>query len=207
MSLSEQVPARSSGGVDRRRFIGYVVGGTTLVAAAELAGQAPRAYAGGIPSVPQIPEIYDLEDLQNDAALPTSLAITIAINDDGTASFALPRTEVGQGTTTSTAMNIADEFDLPVEKIRVTLAPARPELQFNQLTGGSNTTVSTYFPIRIAAATARNALLDAAAIALGSVAERLRSKQSVVYAPDGRSIGYGELAPLAASPETRKVEV
>ncbi len=49
----------------------------------------------------------------------------------------------------------------------VTLAPARPELLLNQLTGGSNTTVSTYTPVRVAAAIARGALLDAAAIELG----------------------------------------
>ena len=51
--------------------------------------------------------------------------------------------------------------------MRVTLAPARPELLFNQLTGGSNTTMSTYTPIRVAAAIARGALLDAAAVELG----------------------------------------
>ena len=49
-------------------------------------------------------------------------------------------------------MLIAEELDLPVEKVQVTLAPARPELVFNQLTGGSNTTISTYTPIRVAAA-------------------------------------------------------
>ena len=206
MSISGQLGHHETRGVDRRRFIGYVIGGTTLVAAAELALPRP-AYAGGIPSAPQIPEIYDLEDLQNDAALPTALAITIEINEDGTASFALPRMEVGQGITTSTAMIIADELDLPLDKVHVTLAPARPELNHNQLTGGSNTTVSTYTPIRIAAAVARNALLDAAAIALGSVTGRLTSKEGFVYAPDGRSISYAELAPLAASPNNKRVEV
>ena len=207
MSIAEQSEIQSAAGVGRRTFIGYVVGGTTLVAAAELVMPSPPAYAGGIPSVPQVPEIYDLEDLQNDAALPTALAITITVNDDGTASFALPRTEVGQGITTSTAMIIADELDLPLDKVRVTLAPARPELLYNQLTGGSNSTVSTYTPIRIAAAVARNALLDAAAVALGYVVGRLESKEGVITAPDGRSISYAELAPLAASPETKKVEV
>lgn len=206
MSISDihkpHVPAELS----RRGFIGFVLGGTTLVAAAGLVRPTP-AQADGIPSVPQLPEIYDLEDLQNDAGLATSLLITIAINEDGTASFALPRMEVGQGITTSTAMIIADELDMPLEKVKVTLAPARPELLWNQLTGGSNTTVSTYTPIRVAAAVARKALLDAAAIALGSAVERLTSKGGVIYAPDGSSIGYGELAPLAASPETKKVEV
>ncbi len=96
----------------------------------------------------------------------------MTVHEDGTASFALPRMEVGQGITTSTAMLIAEELELPVDKVRVTLADARPELLFNQLTGGSNTTISTYTPIRVAAAVAKGALLDAAAIVLGDTVER-----------------------------------
>ncbi len=112
--------------------------------------------------------------------------------------------EVGQGITTSTAMIIAEELDLPVEKVHVTLAPARPELMLNQLTGGSNTTVSTYTPIRVAAAIAKGALLDAAAIELGSAVALLKSKDGVITAPDGSSATYGELAEKAASPTTRR---
>ncbi len=192
-------------GVSRRSFIGYVVASTTLVAAADLALGTP-AFAA-IPSGPQIPELYDLEDLQTDAARPTANLITITINEDGTATFAIPRSENGQGITTSTAMIIAEELDLPLEKVQVTLAKARPELVFNQLTGGSNTTVSTYTPVRVAAAIAKGALLDAAAIELGSVVALLKSKSGVIEAPDGSSVTYGELAAKAASSTTRRVDV
>ena len=78
---------------------------------------------------------------------------------------------------------------------------------FNQLTGGSNTTVSTYTPIRVAAAIAKGALLEAAAIELGSVVALLKSKDGVITAPDGSSATYGELAEKAASPTTKKVDV
>lgn len=115
--------------VGRRRFVGYVLGGTTLMAAADL-GLLPTP-ADAVPSLPQIPELYDLEDLQTDAARPTAHLITIEINPDGSATFALPRMEVGQGITTSSAMIIAEELDLPVEKVHVSLAKARPELVFN----------------------------------------------------------------------------
>lgn len=74
-------------------------------------------------------------------------------------------------------MIIAEELDLPVDKVHVALAPARPELMFNQLTGGSNTTVSTFTPVRVAAAIARKALLEAAAIELGSAVALLKSKE------------------------------
>jgi isoquinoline 1-oxidoreductase beta subunit len=196
-------PVRS--GVSRRGFLGYVVGASTLVVAADLRLGTP-AYAA-VPSAAQIAEIYDLEDLQTDAARPTAQLITITINEDGTASFALPRMEVGQGITTSTSMIIAEELDLPLEKVHVSLAPARPELVWNQLTGGSNTTVSTFTPVRVAAAIAKGALLEAAAAELGSVVALLKSKNGVITAPDGSSATYGELASKAASPSTRGVSV
>src|SRR5690606_2596499 len=104
---------------------------------------------------PQPAELYDLNDLLTHAALATSNLIAIQLHDDGTASFALPRMEVGQGITTSTAMIIAEELDIDVAKVHVSLADARPELLFNQLTGGSNTTISTFTPIRVAAAIAK----------------------------------------------------
>ena len=146
-------------GVSRRGFLGYVVGASTLVVAADLRLGTSAAYAA-VPSPAQIAEIYDLEDLQTDSARPTAQLITITINEDGTASFEMPRMEVGQGITTSTSIIIAEELDLPLEKVHVTLAPARPELVWNQLTGGSNTTVSTFTPVRVAAAIAKGALLE-----------------------------------------------
>ncbi|GAA1775200.1 molybdopterin-dependent oxidoreductase [Nocardioides hankookensis] len=198
----DTVPA----GVARRSFLGYVVAGTTLVAAADL-GLGRPAPAAAVPGVPQPAEVYDLNDMLTEAAMPTANLITVTVHEDGTASFALPRMEVGQGITTSTAMLIAEELELPLEKVRVTLADARPELLFNQLTGGSNTTISTYTPIRVAAAVAKAALLEAAAIQLGDTVEVLRAKAGVISAPGGARLTYGELARAAARRTPRAVEV
>ena len=205
MTDLEREPVTSRVRTSRRAFVGYIVGGATLAVAADL-GLGSPTYAA-VPSLPQIPELYDLEDLQTDAARPTANLITIVMHEDGTASFELPRMEVGQGITTSTAMVIAEELGLPLDRVRVSLAPARPELMWNQLTGGSNTTVSTFTPIRVAAAVARQALLAAAAIELGSIVALLTSKDGVISAPDGSSITYGELATKAASPTTQPVTV
>jgi isoquinoline 1-oxidoreductase beta subunit len=192
--------------VGRRRFMGYLLGAATVVAAADLGFATERATAT-VPSGPQPPEVYDLNDMLTDATRPTSNLITVTVHKNGTASFALPRAEVGQGITTSTAMLIAEELELPLRKVRVTLAEARPELMFNQLTGGSNTTISTYTPIRVAAAIAKGALLEAAAIELGQSVASLRAKDGVITAPDGSSRTYGELAEKAASSATRSVAV
>lgn len=200
-TLSESPPRR---GVSRRHF-GYVVAGSTLMVAVELA-QAETSEAA-IPSPPQIASLFDLLDAQNLAAIPTSGLIAIVVNEDGTATFAIPRAEVGQGITTSTAMIIAEELDLPVERVNVTLAPARQELVFNQLTGGSSTTFTTYTPIRVAAATARIRLLGAAAARWSVPVSTLTTAAGVVKAADGRTATYGELAAAAASATTIRVGV
>jgi isoquinoline 1-oxidoreductase beta subunit len=193
-------------GVDRRSFVGYVLAGTTLVAAADFALGSPARAAGGL-SGPQVAELYDLNDFVDESCLPTASLVTVTVHPDGTASFALPRSENGQGITTSTAMIIAEELELPVSKVKVTLADARPELVFNQLTGGSTTTTSTFTPIRVAAAVAKGALLEAAATMLGAPLQELIAKGGVVQAPGGGSATYGQLARAAAARRTRQVDV
>ncbi|MEQ4549404.1 molybdopterin cofactor-binding domain-containing protein [Nocardioides kribbensis] len=204
--LHDHQSAAPPAALGRRSFIGYVLAGTTLVVGADLATGSNRASAA-IPSGPQLPELYDLEDLQTDSALPTSQLITVTINEDGTASFELPRTEVGQGILTSTTMILAEELDLPMSKVKVTLAPARPELVFNQLTGGSNTTFSTYTPVRVAGALARQKLLEAAAILFGTTADRLTTTGGVISDLAGNNVTYGDIAGDAASQVVEAVEV
>jgi isoquinoline 1-oxidoreductase beta subunit len=195
----------------RRRFLGYLVAAPTLVVAADLGIQslwsAPEAAAAGVPSPPQPPEVYDLLDALRDAARPTANLIRVEVNRDGTVSFALPRSENGQGIITSTQMIIAEEMDLEVDQVHVTLADARPELLFNQLTGGSNTTFTTYTPIRVAAALAKGRLLQAAAALLDEDVATLTSRAGVVSSLGGRALPFGELTEKAASQVTEQVEV
>ena len=141
--------------MSRRRFVGYLIAAPTLVAGAQLVVGPAKA---AVPTVQPV-DLYDLSDLLTDAARPTANLITVTVNPDGTVSFALPRAEVGQGITTAVAMTIAEEMDLPLDKVKVTLADARPELVWNQITGGSNTMHSIFTPVRVAAAIARGALL------------------------------------------------
>jgi isoquinoline 1-oxidoreductase beta subunit len=151
-------------------------------------------------------DFYDLSDLIRDAARPTSGLITVTINPDGTAAFALHRTEVGQGITTAVAMTIADELDLPVDKVVVTLSDARPELVWNQLTGGSSSMYTIFTPIRVAAAIARKRLLEAAALELGSSLPSLSVSNGVISSPSGRHVSYGDIAVKAAVHQTVVVE-
>lgn len=190
----------------RRRFLGYVIAAPTLVTAARLVNVGPASAAPAAPA--QIPGVgvqpaqgYDLIDFLKDAATPTALPvfITIQINTDGTVVFDMHRTEVGQGLTTSVAMIIAEEIGVPLEQVSITLADARPELLFNQLTGGSNSIYTLYDSVRTAAAVARGRLLEAAAAQFGGVASKLEIVEGFVKAPDGSSVGIGDLAESAAS--------
>lgn len=196
----ERVP-----GPSRRTFMGYVLSSATLVTAAEMSLGSESAEA--VPSPPSIPEILDLNDLLSAAAAPTANLIKITIGEDGRASFELPRAEVGQGIVTSTAMIIAEELDLPLDRVDVTLAKARPELLFNQLTGGSNTTISTYTPIRVAAALAKQQLLKAAATVLGDSVDALTAKLGIITDRSGKSVTYGELAAKASVTDSVRASV
>lgn len=194
--------------VGRRRFIGYVLAGTTLVTAADLGPtRAAAADETDEPQTSDVTEVVDLNDVMTLAAKPTSNLIRVEVHEDNTVSFDLPRAEVGQGINTSTAMLIAEELDVPVSQIRVTLADARPELVFNQLTGASNTTISTYTPIRTAAAIARVRLLEAASNELGSHADDLTLRDGMVTDSSGQSMEIGSLAAKAASESTEQVSV
>ena len=195
--------ADASGGISRRRFIGYLIAAPTLIAAAELGTQPAQA---AIPTVQPV-DFYDLSDLLTDAALPTSNLITVQVNPDGTVSFALHRAEVGQGITTAVAMTIADEMDLAIEHVNITLADARPELLFNQLTGGSNSMHAIYTPVRVAAALARQQLTSAAAQHLGGTASGYTVRNGVIRSPGGGSVTFGQLAKRAAVKQTRRMQV
>ena len=84
-------------------------------------------------------------------------------------------------------MTIADEMDLPLDKVQVTLADARPELVWNQLTGGSNSMHSIYTPVRVAAAIARGQLLAGRGAASSAGRRRCSAcHDGVITAPDGQ---------------------
>jgi isoquinoline 1-oxidoreductase beta subunit len=190
-------------GISRRRFMGYLIAAPTLIAAADL---KPATASAAIPTHQPV-DYYDLSDLLTDAALPTSNLITVEVGSDGTVSFALPRAEVGQGITTAVAMTIADEMDLALDQVRITLADARPELVWNQLTGGSNTMHAIFTPVRVAAAIARERMMHTAVTRLGGRRSAYTIKNGVISGPGGRSATFGELAAHAATSKTERVSV
>src|SRR3954451_13560442 len=170
-------------GITRRRMVGILIAGPTLIAAARW-GIAPAPAFGAVPTE-QAVDHYDLSDLLSDSCRPTNWMITVTVNKDGTATFDLPRAEVGQGLTTSFAMVIADEMELPIDRVKVTLADARPELVYNQLTGGADSLPSLYEPVRVVSASARDRPGAPAARELGVPASPWGLKDGVFTARGG----------------------
>jgi isoquinoline 1-oxidoreductase beta subunit len=191
--------------IERRRFLGYLLAAPTLAVAAQIGAGTVAPASAAIPSPPEPSDLLDLGEALILAGLPTSNLIAIGVNTDGTVSFAVPRAEVGQGITTTVAMLIAEEMDLPLNKVAVTLADARPELLFNQLTGGSNSVRSLYNPVRTAAAIARARLLSTAAAKWGVPASTLTVHNGVISGKPGQTATYGSLAKAAASSRTEQV--
>ncbi|MGB8649619.1 MAG: molybdopterin cofactor-binding domain-containing protein [Mycobacteriales bacterium] len=187
-------------GTSRRRFLTYLLAAPTLALAVD-AGLFEGVAGAVVPTPPQVAEIEDLGDFLIQAGKPTEgQLIVLDVSPKGLVTCALPREEVGQGITTAVAMIIAEEMDVPLEHVTVTLADARPELLFNQLTGGSNTIRSVFEPTRQAAATAKARLVAAAAQRTGVPAGRLQVRRGVVVG-GGHSIPIGALAKAAAAPD------
>ncbi|SCG46053.1 Molybdopterin-binding domain of aldehyde dehydrogenase [Micromonospora zamorensis] len=183
----------------RRRFLGYVLAAPILVTAAELA--ATSTSTAPLPSS-DVRRLLGLNDIMTAAALPTSGLISVEVSQDGTVSFALPRTWIGQSLTSSTVMLIAEELSVPRRRVHVTLADIRPDGAFNQVTSETNTIISTCTPIRVAAAVARRRLLEAASATLGSPVADLWLNDGVITDGSGRSLDIGTLATRAASTST-----
>lgn len=186
--------------VGRRRFLTYLVAAPTLTIAARIGldGLAPVQAEAVVPSLPQPAEAFDVGDAVVAASAPTAGLMKLEITEDNRVRLELPRAEVGQGITTSAAMIVAEELDARLTDVDVPLSDARPEFLYNQITGGSTAVRSLWGPLRTMAAAARARLVTAAAERWGVSATTLSTRDTTVFAPDGRSATYGSLSADAA---------
>ena len=187
--------------IDRRRFLTCLAGTPALVLVAQLVdfGRPESAAAEqATPYPPTMEEIADISEFIVVASQPTMPLVKLEIGPDGIARLDLPRVEMGQGITTSVAMLIAEDLDVPLDRVKVTIADGRPELMFNQMTAGSCTLRTFRAPIQAMAATARSQMLHAAGARWNVPVTSLSVDAGVVHGPDGRLADYGELAIEAA---------
>lgn len=116
----------------------------------------------------------------------------IRVDADGSITAFTGKAELGQGIRTALTQVAAEELD--IEPHELTLITADTGLTPNEgFTAGSNSMANSGTAIRNAAAQVRTILFAEAARRLGVAAHELRAEARTVIAPDGRSIGYGEL--------------
>ena len=187
----------ASGPLTRRRFLTYVVAAPVLTVAAGTLIPPGTAHAV-VPSPPQAGELVDLGDVMLVAAKQSQDLFVLEVTPENRIVFRVPRAEVGQGITTALAIIVADEIDARLVDVDAPLEDARQDLGTAQSTGGSSSVRALWDPVRSIAAEARARLVTAAAQQWGLSADSLSTRDTAVWAPDGRSATYGSLTEAAA---------
>lgn len=128
----------------------------------------------------------------------------IKIASDGSVIVVIGRSEMGQAVTTSLPMLIAEELDVPLDRVRVELSPAdhvydNPIIHM-QITVGSLSIKTSWEPLRRAGAEVRERLVNAAAQMWRVPAQEcITDGGKVVHRPTDRRLDYGALAVHAAA--------
>lgn len=130
---------------------------------------------------------------------PEEINAFIWINGDGTATLMAKNPEIGQGVRTSLPMILAEELDMPWEKIKV--EPAKLDSRLGpQYAGGSTGVTTNYESLRKAGAAVRSVLVLAAANKWGVSPEQCKTENGFII--NGKEkFHYGEVALEAAELE------
>lgn len=131
------------------------------------------------------------------AVAPKPLVLTevdsfLSIDASGMATIYSGKVDLGTGVCTALTQIAADELDLPMRSVKIVQGDT--DLTPNQgTTWGSLSIQIGGAQIRQAAAAARRALVDEAALKLGAKPEELRIADGVIKAPNGEALTYGAL--------------
>ena len=129
----------------------------------------------------------------------------VRIDPDGKVTFTIPQVEMGQGIYTALSMILAEELDAPFEQVTAVAAPPNDKLYANpllgfQVTGGSTSVRAFWKPMRIAGASARALLVQAAAAKWSVDPSSCRTENGeVLHDASSRKAAYGELTQAAAA--------
>jgi CO/xanthine dehydrogenase Mo-binding subunit len=126
----------------------------------------------------------------------------IKIGDTGLVTIYSPNPEIGQNVKTSMPMIVAEELDVDWKNVVVEQAPLNTGFYQNQFAGGSLSIRLSWNALRMAGATGRRMLLEAAAKEWGVPVLDLNASQGIIKEKNGeRTISYGEIASKAVGIE------
>ncbi|MDH3651270.1 MAG: molybdopterin-dependent oxidoreductase [Saprospiraceae bacterium] len=172
--------------LNRRSFIkaSTLTGGGMLLGFSWLASCQPQSGTDKMLSVPN--DWFDINAY-------------LKIGDNGLVTILSPNPEGGQNIKTSMPMIVAEELDVDWRNVIVEQAPLNTELYQRQFIGGSNAIRFGWDGLRLAGATARQMLKEAAAQAWQVSASEITTEAGVLYhKSSGKSVGYGDMASSAA---------
>jgi CO/xanthine dehydrogenase Mo-binding subunit len=125
---------------------------------------------------------------------PTSLDSWLAITPDGFVTFYTSKVEIGTGTITALAQIVAEELDVPFDKIKMDSGDTSRTIEQGS-TVGSRTIERAGPQVRQAAAAARQELLKLAGARLGVPSDKLSVTDGTVSAlgDASKKVTYGQL--------------
>lgn len=129
----------------------------------------------------------------------------LKIGENGLVTIMSPNPEIGQNVKTSMPMLVAEELDVDWKNVIVEQAPLNTTVFTRQLAGGSQSISQGWKSLRMAGATARKMLREAAAKTWQVPVDEITTEASMLYhKASGKSATYGEMASAAAGIEVPK---
>jgi isoquinoline 1-oxidoreductase subunit beta len=165
--------------------------------------KATAAAGGGLILSVSIPRLNAAIAAESNADFAPNAFVRI--DPDGKVTFIIPQVEMGQGIYTALSMILAEELDRPFDRVTAMAAPPNDKLYANpllgfQVTGGSTSVRAFWKPMRIAGASARAMLVEAAAAKWGVDPSSCRTENGeVLHDASSRKAAYGELTQAAAA--------
>lgn len=177
----------SSKSISRRKFI-------------KLSGLSGAVLALGF-SLPVLgTEAEETSVLHNlsSGAVAAELGPFILIDSTGKVTLMAHRPEMGQGTFQALPLIIAEELEVPFDKVTIQIAPIDSKFG-NQSAGGSNSVKGSWNTLRKAGAAAREMLVKAASQKWqANVDDCFAKNGNVINRTTKASLSYGELVEMAS---------
>jgi isoquinoline 1-oxidoreductase subunit beta len=165
--------------------------------------KATAAAGGGLVLTVSLPRLNAALAAEPDSDFEPSAFVRI--DPDGKTTFTIPQVEMGQGIYTALSMILAEELDAPFAQVTAVAAPPNDKLYANpllgfQVTGGSTSVRAFWKPMRLAGATARAMLVQAAAAKWSVDPPSCRTENGeVLHDASAQKASYGELVQAAAA--------
>lgn len=131
----------------------------------------------------------------------------LSIADNGQVTIMSPNPEIGQNVKTSMPMIIAEELDVAWTQVTVKQALLNTDFYNRQVAGGSQSIRQGWDGLRMAGATAKRMLINAAAEKWGVDPSDCSTSEGVITNSNGATVKYEEVASMASEMEVPEAVV